>query len=98
MGQLVNVENYAGQTIRLGEAKVIPVEKSVRLQPPGMWGFLSWRRPSLVLVEHPDGSEQIIKVQDPTRQAQIVLLIIGIVGSLAIWLFNQRFNVERSNV
>ena len=90
MGRLVSVENYAGQTIRIGATKVIPVEQAIRVQPPGMWGFLSWRRPSMVLVEHPDGSEEIIKVQDPTRQAQIILLCIGLIGSIFIWLINRK--------
>jgi len=90
MGQLVNIENRAGETIRLDGAKFIPVEKVVQLQPPGMWGFLSWRRPSMVLVEHPDGTEEILKIQDTTRQAQITLLLIGIAGSLLIWLINKK--------
>ena len=89
MGQLVNIQNRAGQTIRLGGAKFIPVEKVVQMQPPGMGGFFSWRRPSLVLVEQPDGTEEIIKIQDPTRQAQIAFLLIGIVGSILIWIINQ---------
>ena len=94
MGRLVSVEHSTDQTIRIGATKVIPVAQAVRVQPPGMWGFLSWRRPSMVLIKHPDGSEEIIKIRDSTRQAQIILVIVAIVGSLAIWLFNQRSNVE----
>jgi hypothetical protein len=50
-----------------------------------MWGVLTWRRPSAVLVQYPDGTEEVITIQDPTRKAQIILLFVGLVGSILMW-------------
>ena len=92
MGQLITIENRAGSTLHLDAAKLIPVERVVRLQTPGMRGFLFWRRPSQILVEHPDGAEEILKVSDTTRQAQIAILGFALIGSILIWLFNRNYS------
>jgi hypothetical protein len=86
---LVHTENLAAKPIELDDTLIVPVEKSSRIQPPGMWGLLLWRRPVSVIVQHTNGSEEIIPVQDATRRAQLLLIGIGLVGSILIWLLNR---------
>jgi hypothetical protein len=87
---LIHSENRAGKPIDLDGTLIVPIEKSARMQPPGMWGLLLWRRPSAVVVQHPNGSEEVIQIQDSTRTAQITLLGIALIGSLLIWLINKK--------
>ena len=76
---LIYTENRAGKPIDLNGTLIVPIENSVRIQPPGMWGVLLWRRPSAVAIQHLNGSEEIIKIEDTTRKAQILLLGIGVI-------------------
>ena len=89
---LVQTDSRAVPPVDLAGYRLIPIEKTSQFQPPGMWGVLSWRRPSAVLVQHPDGTEEVITIQDPTRKAQIILLMIGLVGSILI-LALKRFSL-----
>jgi hypothetical protein len=86
---IIHTENRAGKPIDADGTILVPIEKSTRMQPPGMWGFLIWRRPASVVIQYPNGSEEIIQIQDSTRRAQILLIIIGVIGSVVIWLFNK---------
>lgn len=86
---LVLTENQAGKPVQINDFHLIPIEKSTRIQPPGMWGALIWRRPSAVVIQHSDGSQKVIEIQDTTRQAQLTLLGIGLLGSFLIWFFNR---------
>jgi hypothetical protein len=86
---LIHTENRAGKPIDADGTILVPIEKSTRIQPSGMWGFLIWRRPAAVVVQYSNGSEEIIQIQDSTRRAQIFLIIIGVLGSVVIWLFNK---------
>ena len=87
---LCHTENRAGKPIDANGTIIVPIEKSTRLQPPGMWGFLLWRRPAAVAVQYPNGCDEVIEIQDTTRRAQIFLLFIGVIGSFVIWFFNKR--------
>lgn len=87
---LVQLENRVGKPIKAGPYKIIPIEGSLQVQPPGMRGFLFWRKPSSVIVQHPDGSDEILDVPDITRQAQISLVSIALIFSLVVWQFNRR--------
>lgn len=88
---LVQTENRAGKPVFWGDTAIIPIEKSVRAQPPGMWGVFCWHKPSAVVVKHPDGVNEIIEIQDPTQQAVLSLLGFGLIGSLLIWLIGKKF-------
>ena len=92
---LVHSENRAGKPIRVADYHLIPIEKLLHIQPPGMWGVLLWRRPSSLVIQHPDGPDEVIEIQDPTRQAQIFLLAFGLVTSIIIMLLNSRSNERR---
>jgi hypothetical protein len=61
-----------------------------------MWGALFWHRPSAVVVQHPDGTDEVIQIEDPTRKAQLFLLGIGLIGSLLI-IFMNKVIAERSS-
>jgi hypothetical protein len=82
---LLQTDSRAAPSVDLAGYRLIPVEKTSQVQPPGMWGVLTWRRPSAVLVQHLDGTEEVITIQDPTRRAQIILLMVGLVGSILMW-------------
>jgi hypothetical protein len=86
---LVHTENLAVKPIDMNGTLIVPIEKSVRIQPPGMWGLLLLRRPSAVVVQHLNGSDEVIPIQDATRRAQFLLLGIGLLGSLLIWVLNR---------
>ena len=92
---LVHSENRAGKPIRVADYSLIPIQRLVHIQPPGMWGVLVWRRPSSLVIQHPDGPDEVIEIQDPTRQAQIFLLAFGLVTSIIIMLLNSRSNERR---
>jgi hypothetical protein len=90
----VHTENRAGKPVRVDDYQLIPIEKSYRWQPPGMWGVLLWHRPSAVVVQHPDSSSEVIEIHDPTRKAQLILLGIGLVGSLFILFLNKKISTK----
>jgi hypothetical protein len=83
---LIQLENHVGNPIKTGNYKIIPIEQSLQVQPPGMWGFFFWRKPSSVVIEHPDGSDEIIEIQDPTRLAQISIWGIALFIPFIFWL------------
>jgi len=86
---LIQTESRTVPPIELAGYRLIPIEKTSQVQPPGMWGVLCWRRPSAVLVQHTDGLEEVITIQDRTRKAQIILLGLGLVGSILILAFKK---------
>ena len=92
---LIHTENLSGNPIWVDGYSITHVERSVRLQPPGLWGILLWRRPSNVIVHHPDGNDEILQIQDPTRKAQFFLLGLGLVGSLLVYLLNKVTKARR---
>lgn len=84
--QLVKIENRVGQPIQLGKTQIIPITQSIKAQPPGFWGLLLWNRPTAVVVRTADGQEGVLPIQDVTRNTQLILLGIGLLGSLLVWL------------
>lgn len=93
---LVNSENRAGTPIKVADYHILPIERVQHLQPPGKWGVLLWRRPSAVVIQHPSAPDEIIEIQDPTRQAQIFLLVFGLVVSIILYLLKSG-SAERTN-
>ncbi len=87
---LVKFENRVGKPIQAGDYKIFPIEKSLQVQPPGMWAFFFWRRPAKVLVEYPDGSDALLPIPDVTRQAQIALWGVALLGMLLFGLLSHK--------
>ena len=86
---LIQLENRVGKPIQAGDYKIIPIEQSLQVQPPGMWAFLFWRRPASVVVEHPGGHDETLEIQDVTRQAQITLWALALSIPFIIWLIKR---------
>jgi hypothetical protein len=87
---LISYENHAGDPIQIGDVKISPIARALRIQLPGLKGGLIWNRPASVVVQTGEGEEQVMPVMDVTRLAQVMLLGIGLLGSLFIWLLFRR--------
>jgi hypothetical protein len=83
---LIQVEERVGEPHQLVEYRIFPVEKRHIIQPPGMRWVVFWHRPSAVIIQQKDGSDEILKIGDPTRKAQLILLALSLVGSLLLLL------------
>jgi hypothetical protein len=86
---LIQLENRVGNPIKTGQYLIVPIEASLQFQPPGMRGFFFWKKPSSMIIQYPDGSDEVIEVPDITRQAQIMLVGFALVISLAAWLIGR---------
>jgi len=87
---LIQIENRVGKPVKAGQYQIIPIEQSLQIQPPGMrYFFFFWRKPSSVVVEYPDGSDEIIGIQDLTRLAQITIWGFALLIPFVIWLFTR---------
>lgn len=93
----IHTENRAGKPVRVADYHLIPVERFHRIQPPGMWGVLLWRRPTAVIIQHPDAADEVIEIHDSTREAQIFLLVLGLVVSIILLLLNSSSSERRNN-
>ncbi|UCH59082.1 MAG: hypothetical protein JSV61_12810 [Anaerolineales bacterium] len=84
--KLIHIETRAGQPAYLGAVKITPFSQAIRVGFPGTQGGFIWNRPSSVLVKKGDGSEQVLKIPDMTRQIQIALLGFGVLGGILLSL------------
>ncbi len=83
MTELIRTETKTGETINAGDVKITPFSKSTSILSKGKNTGLIWNRPDSILVQRPDGSEQVIPVIDVTRQT--LWAIMGL-SALAIML------------
>ncbi|MFN2152870.1 MAG: hypothetical protein ACK2T5_14800 [Anaerolineales bacterium] len=83
---LIQFENRVGNPIKTGQYLLIPIQASLQFQPPGMRGFFFWKKPSSMIVQYPDGRDEVVEVPDVTRQAQMMLVGFALVFSLAAGL------------
>ena len=86
---LIQLENRVGKPIKAGHYQIIPIEGALQFQPPGMRGFFFWKKPSSLIVQYPDGSDEVIEIPDITRQAQISLVSFALIFSLVAWLIGR---------
>lgn len=86
---LVQLENRVGNPIKAGPLKLLPIEQSLQIQPPGMRFFFFWRKPSSVVVQYPDGNDEVLEIQDPTRQAQIMIWGLALIIPFIVWLLTR---------
>lgn len=84
--KFISLETYAGEQIIVGDKQFLPFSQAFTIRFPSSNGGIIWNRPLSVLETSPDGDEQVIRIYDVTRIAQILLLSIGVLGSLLIWL------------
>lgn len=78
------METHAGTPIQVGQTRIIPFAQTVQLTLPGINRFV-WSRPTAMLAQTPDGRETVIPVPDITRQTQLALLGLGLLGALILW-------------
>ncbi len=88
--RLIEYETRTGDPIQAGNTTLIPFGKVLVIRLPGLPGGLIWNRPISVLATTPDGQEQVIRIVDQTRLAQLSILGASIIGTLLIWLIAQR--------
>jgi len=87
---IIHTETREGTPIPVGRLRLIPLARTVRLQLGRLPLGLIWNRPLAVKVCTPDGRSQVLPVQDVTRRTQLMLLGVGLIGSLLIWLARPR--------
>lgn len=84
-------ETHEGKPITVGDQKVTVISRALRLQIPDMPIGLVWNRPFAVRVQTEGASEVTLPVVDETRRYQIMLLVLGIAGSILLsMLLNRR--------
>jgi hypothetical protein len=84
------VETHAGEPIEVGNSKIVPLAKVVRIQKNGWLGGVIWNRPVAVVVQTGDGEEIVIPVRDVTRIAQLAIFGSGLFVILMAWLITRR--------
>ena len=86
----IKTEIRLADSVQLDQVVIHPYTRHAALTAFGGAAGMIWERPAAILVHHPDGTEEILSIQDRTRQAQLLLLGIGFLGSLLAWLFYRR--------
>jgi hypothetical protein len=86
----IRFEIQHGEPVTAGGMQVTPVTKTLCVPLPGNAGGLIWNRPFAVEVRTADGKEWSLPVPDVTRQAQIALLAMGLIGVLLIGLVSRK--------
>lgn len=84
--KFISLETYAGEQIIAGDKRILPFSQALTIRFPSTNGGIIWNRPVSVLETSSDGGEQVIRIYDVTRIAQVLLLSFGALGSLLIWL------------
>lgn len=87
---LFQIENLPGQPIQAGANTITLFSQVVRFTPPGLPGGFIWNRPHSLLVQGPDGSEEVLPIEDVTRKAELTLLGLGLLGGLLLLLLTRR--------
>ncbi len=83
------IETKTGETISQGDIKLVPFSQAVSFHIPRLRAGVIWNRPVSVLAVLPDGQEKVLPVHDTTREVQIILLGLAIIGSILVWMITQ---------
>jgi hypothetical protein len=83
---LIHWENQVGQPFSANGVTITPISQAIQIRHSSSSGGLIWNRPVSVVVQTPEGQEQIIPIHDETRIRQIAILGIGLLGGILIWL------------
>jgi hypothetical protein len=79
---ILTVENRAGRAIPFGNNTLVPFSQVWHLKLPWVRGGLIWNRPVSVVVQEGDQGEQIVPVQDITRQILWLLFGLSLISAL----------------
>jgi hypothetical protein len=83
MAPILTVENRAGQAIPLGSNTLVPIAQVWHLKLPWVQGGLIWNRPVSIVIQDGDQQEQILPIQDVTRQTIWLLFGLTLLALLA---------------
>lgn len=88
----LRVETHPAQTLRIGKTRLIPFAQSFQITLPGLPVGFIWNRPISILVQYPDGREDVAPIPDVTRRIQFTIYGIGLFGGLflLVSILNQR--------
>lgn len=87
-------EYKTGPQVETAHYRLIPFSRSLTLRNQQGNAWFVWNKPSAVLVEHPDGHEEILPVRDLTWQIIGSLLGVSLAGLLLFWVISQ---IDRKN-
>ena len=87
MGALIEIGTQSGRPIQADDFGIVPLVRRTRLQIPNYRGAFVWQRPKALVIQAPNGRQEILPIRDHTRWAQMLLIGIGLFGSILIWLF-----------
>ncbi len=90
MGKLINAKTQAGRTYRVDDLEITPLVRKIRVQPPEYRGTILWGAPEAVVIQSSAGEQAVLPIRDQTRTAQLLLLGIGLLGSILIWVALRR--------
>lgn len=91
MAEPLDVEINAGDPISADGYTLTPFAQSIKVTLPGFPGGFIWNRPVSILVENPDGNEQVIPIQDVTRQVVFGLIGVSLGIVMISWLISKMF-------
>jgi hypothetical protein len=77
-------ETHEGKPIIVGDQKVTVISSALRFQLPGLAAGFMWNRPTAIRVQTEGAGEVTLPVIDETRRLEILLLVIGIAGSILL--------------
>ena len=86
---LFQTETRRGKAVIVGETRIVPLAKSVRLLIPGGWGGLIWNRPAGVEVTTGTHTT-MLPIRDVTRWVQVLLLGAGVLAVVLAWSSRNR--------
>jgi hypothetical protein len=69
---------------------LIPFTQRTGVQLPGREVRWLWQRPTSILVQRPDGSEEVIPVVDTQRNLLLAILAAGLATGLVFWQLGRR--------
>jgi len=90
MAPFLTVENRAGQATPFRGNTLVPITQVWRLRPPGLNRSIIWNRPVSVVIQEMDDQEQVVPIQDVTRQAIWLLAGLSLASLLLSILANRK--------
>ena len=77
-------EIRTGEPLQAAGWQILPVSRALVIQSQRFPAGLVWNRPNAVSVRTADGQEQMLPIYNETRRQQLILLGVGLLGSLLI--------------
>ena len=82
----IHIETKAGDPITVGDLRIVPLARSVRIQLGRLPFGLIWNRPMGVAWRSADGRHHLLRIRDVTRERQGMLVGLAVAASLLFWV------------